>query len=102
MSDKQALNRNACVHWYFKVVAKVFDSWALYGTEKNGKFLKKKKAAKVYQQKLYAKVFFSWKHLKALQKASYIPLRISTKTYLTKKEGFLQEKNMIDIKIIRY
>jgi hypothetical protein len=102
MADaKKNFNKNACVHWYFKTISKSFDHWAAYKAAKKEKYSKKAAAEKLWTEKIYTKIFLSWKHSKALYKASYIPIRINTKTTLSKKQGNIQEKSLLDIKIIR-
>ncbi|OMJ92260.1 hypothetical protein SteCoe_5031 [Stentor coeruleus] len=94
-------NRSAFIHWYLKMVSKSFRSLTWYRSISFKKHWNQQKALKKYQEKIYALVFLSWKHVKALEKASYIPIRICTKTSLTKKNGSLQEKSHFDIKIIK-
>ena len=94
-------NKKAFVHWYIRLVHKTFSSWTEFYLNRKEKWVKKVKADKKYYERLYAKVFLYWKHAKALEKASYIPLRISTKTVIIKKNGNIQEKSHLDIKIIK-
>ena len=94
-------NKLAFVHWYFKMISKSFSSLNSSCLKSKEKWVKNIKAQKKYYENLYAKVFLCWKHSKALEKASYIPLRISTKTVLVRKNGSFQEKSLLDIKIIK-
>lgn len=101
IDKKKRKNRSAFIHWYLKMVSKGFRSLTWYRSIRFKKRWNTQKALNKYKEKVYALVFLSWKHVKALEKASYIPIRICTKTSLTKKNGSLQEKSHFDIKIIK-
>lgn len=101
LSYKAELNRRACVHWYLRKNFKSFRSWNEFCLRRKEKWVKKVKADKKYYEKIYTKVFLCWKHWKALEQANFIPLRICTKTLLVKKNGNIQEKSLLDIKIIK-
>jgi hypothetical protein len=101
LSYKAELNRRACVHWYLRKNFKSFRSWNEFCLRRKENWVKKVKADKKYYEKIYTKVFLCWKHWKALEQANFIPLRICTKTLLVKKNGNIQEKSLLDIKIIK-
>lgn len=101
LAYKAEMNRKACIHWYLRKNFKVFRVWNEFCLRKKERWVKRVKADKKYYEKIYAKTFLSWKHWKALEQANFIPLRICTKTVLVKKNGNIQEKSLLDIKIIK-
>ena len=98
---KNQQNRTACIHWYYHTMGKFFDYLKIFREKQRLKILKVCKANNFYNDKMCVKVFLTWKHSKELQKASFIPLRICTKTILVRKNGNIQEKILLDIKLIK-
>lgn len=98
---KVEMNKKACIHWYIRRIFLGFNNWNEFLMKKREKWIKKVKADRKYFERLYTKVFLCWKHWKALESANYIPLRICTKTIIMKKNGNLQERSLLDIKIIK-
>lgn len=102
VDGKKQANKSACIHWYYNSIGKCFDAVQANRVKHFEKREKSRKARIFYYDKLYMKIFLAWKHCKELHKASFIPLRICTKTILVKKNGNLQEKSLFDIRLINH
>lgn len=76
--------------WRYVTQAKIFNSTRVQELQNR------------HKMRTFYNIFFAWKHVKALNQANYIPIRISKTTSVSKTHGKLREVRSIDIKIVNH